>query len=187
MKNNKHFRNAFLLIALGGAIVIGASSFKNFKKQKGTELTLCSVKTDAQFLIQAAQINLEEIQLGQLAQKKSMMTDVKELGELMEKNHKQALSELTTLATKKGVSLPTEVTSDAKEKYTQLNNESEKKFNEEYCELMVKGHKEAIALFETASKEAKDPEIKEWASSTLPILRTHLEHSKMCKAKCEKM
>src|SRR4051812_40051596 len=44
---------------------------------------------DAKFLVKAAEINLEEIQLGQLAQEKATLTDVKELGKMMEQSHKK--------------------------------------------------------------------------------------------------
>lgn len=184
MKNSKHIN--FLAIVVGIITFTGISAFVNREKQTKSSIT-DYVKTDAQFLARAAEINLEEIQLAQLAQRKSMMTDVKELGERMEKSHTQVLSDLTTLANKKGISLPTSVTDEANEEYKELNNKSNKRFNEEYCELVIKEHKQAISLFETASKDAKDSEIREWAAATLPTLRSHLDQSKMCKAKCEKM
>ncbi len=187
MKNRKHIMSNFLMVVFGAATLIGASSFSNLRMQNKSVLITTIVKTDAQFLASAAEINLEEIQLGQLAQKKSTMMDVQELGKMMETEHTKSLGDLTTLASKKGISLPKSVTSEAKEEYKELNNKSEKKFNDEYCELMIKGHKHAIALFETASKDSKDSEIKAWAAATLPALRMHLEHAKMCKAKCEKM
>jgi len=179
--------NNFLMVVLGTATLIGASSFSNIRMQNKSVIITTIVKTDAKFLASAAEINLEEIQLGQLAQKKSTMMDVQELGKMMETEHSKSLSDLTALAKKKGISLPQSVNSQAKEEYKELNGKSEKKFNDEYCELMVKGHKQAIALFETASKDSKDSEIKAWAAATLPALRMHLEHAKMCKVKCEKM
>lgn len=56
---------------------------------------------DSQFLVDAAEISLEEIQLGQLAQQNSNMSEVRELGEMMEREHRQALADLTALAAKK--------------------------------------------------------------------------------------
>ncbi len=60
-----------------------------------------NTNNDAQFLATAAEINMEEIQLGQLAQKNSKMGDVKELGKMMETDHSKALKELRDLASKK--------------------------------------------------------------------------------------
>src|SRR5688572_32420960 len=47
--------------------------------------------------------------------------------------------------------------------------------DKEYCDMMVKGHKEAINAFENAASNAYDADIKAWASSMLPSLRTHLD------------
>jgi putative membrane protein len=176
MKNSKIFSNNSLLVVFGATILIGILAFSNIR-----------VKTDAEFLKDAAEINLEEIKLGQLAQTKSTMAEVKELGQMMVTEHQKSLAELTTLANKKGITIPKSVSAEANEKYNALNSKSEKKFNDDYCEMMVKGHKHAISLFETASKDATDPDIRQWAASTLPTLNAHLDHAKMCKEKCEKM
>ena len=65
-------------------------------------LNRANERTYEQFLAQASLIHLEEIQLVQLAQQKSYMTDVKELGALLEKDHTQSLSDLNSLADRKG-------------------------------------------------------------------------------------
>jgi putative membrane protein len=178
MKNRKYTLNTLLLIALAAAAFIVTSSFSRPGKYD---------KVDAQFVSRAAEINLEEIQYGQLAQQKGMTADVKELGSMMEKAHTQWLSELTSLANKKGISIPTSVKSEGREEYKELKNKSEKRFNEEYCELTIKNHKKAIELFEEVSEDSKDSEIKAWALATLPVLRIHLTNAKACKEKCEKL
>jgi len=142
---------------------------------------------DAQFLAKAAEINLEEIELGQLAQQKSTMTDVKELGKMMETDHHQSMNELIALADKKTIILPTSPTREAQEAYTKLAHKSEATFDRSYCDRMVNGHKEAIALFEKESKESNDADIRKWATETLPHLHIHLEHALACQSKCEKM
>ena len=60
-------------------------------------------------------------------------------------------------------------------------------FDKEYCDMMVKGHKDAIDMFEKAVNECEDSDIKSWASSMLPGLRTHLEHAMTCDDKMKKM
>lgn len=49
-------------------------------------------ETDAAFLVAAAGINLEEIQLGKLAQTNSANSDVKALGAMMESEHSKVLN-----------------------------------------------------------------------------------------------
>ncbi|MEO8150285.1 MAG: DUF4142 domain-containing protein [Bacteroidia bacterium] len=142
---------------------------------------------DAKFLVSAAEINLEEIQLGQLAQSNSMNADVKNLGKMMETEHTKALSDLQALAAKKQITIPTTLTDDGMSASKKLMDMKESKFDKEYCDMMVNGHKDAISKFEKASTDAKDEDIRNWASSMLPALRTHLDHSITCQKECEKM
>ena len=48
---------------------------------------------DAKFLVSAAEINLEEIQLGILAQQKSKLKSVTALGKMMEDGHNNLMTE----------------------------------------------------------------------------------------------
>jgi putative membrane protein len=142
---------------------------------------------DAEFLVSAAEINLEEIELGQLAQKNSTMPDVIELGKMMEAEHVKALQDLQTLASKKQITIPTTITDDGKDAYNKLKDKKGSDFDNDYCDMMVKGHKYAISKFEKAATDAKDAEIKSWAITMLPALRTHLEHSTVCEDKCKQI
>ncbi|MGQ0826790.1 MAG: DUF4142 domain-containing protein [Bacteroidota bacterium] len=138
---------------------------------------------DAEFLVEAAEITLTEIHLGQLAQTKSTDAEVKRIGKMMESDHTKSLNELKALASKKGITIPTSLTEDGKDEYNKLNDKKESEFNEDYCDIMSKEHKRAINKFERASKNAEDDEIKAWATAALPKLRTHLEHADMCQEK----
>jgi len=143
---------------------------------------------DANFLVEAAAINLEEIKLGELAQQRGTMQDVKDLGKMMVKEHTAAMNELKGLAKNKAITIPEVLTEDGQDAYDDLNEEKAgKDFDKEYCDMMVKGHKTAIRKFEDASSNAQDADIRNWASSMLPGLRTHLDHSQMCKDKCKDM
>jgi len=170
--------------------IMGTLSFrlpdktKSAKIDNGQKSALLRAK-DSQFLVHAAEINMEEVLLGQLAQKKSKMQDVKELGQMMEEAHTQSMSSLAALAKKKKINVPTMPTHGAKDAYKKLDAKSESDFNKAYCEMMVSGHKDAIAMFEKAVSECTDEDIKEWAITTLPVLRTHLDHSVACQKKCE--
>lgn len=135
---------------------------------------------DAKFLVEVAEINLEEIQLGQLAQSKSSKKEVKDLGKMMEEEHTKSLNQLKEIASKKGVVIPTSATSDTEEKYNKLSNKKETEFNEEYCEMMVKGHKDAIDKVEKVATESTDEELKSWAAEALPNLKKHLDHAMTC-------
>lgn len=60
-------------------------------------------------------------------------------------------------------------------KYDELAKLSGEKFEKAYLGALLDDHKKAIRAFEKESKSGQDPELKTWASNTLPTLRHHLE------------
>ncbi len=191
-----HFKKLVCRAALLITVFIGLSSCMNNKPADTKEIAEDkneekfennNNKKDAQFLVNAAEINREEISLGQLAQQKSNISHVKELGKMMEDEHTRSLAALTELAYSKNISLPTSQTENGQIAYKKLNETSGSDFGKEYSDLMVSAHKDAIALFEKASTECTDPDIRVWASTMIPSLRTHLDHSLMCQKECEKI
>ena len=115
------------------------------------------------------------------------MNHVKELGKMMEDAHTKSMNDLTALAKSKNITLPTSTTDNGMDAYKKLSDKSGTDFGKSYSDMMVSGHKDAIALFEKASTSSTDPDIKAWATETLPTLRTHLDHAMMCKKECDKM
>lgn len=156
--------------------------------QDSNELKFSNNKeADASFLVFAAEIHLEEISLGQLAQSNSTMPSVNELGKMMEQNHAESFKKLQALASQKQITIPTTITSDGKAAYDELKNKFEVDFNNEYCNRMVKGHEDAITKFEKAAINTKDEAIKSWAETTLASLKNHLAHAIACEESCAKI
>jgi putative membrane protein len=135
---------------------------------------------DVQFLDKAAEINLEEIKVGTLAQQNGAANEVKSMGKMLEQDHTQSWNELTELARKKSVTIPTTLDSGAKADYSTLSGLSGKDFDKKFCNMMIGGHKAAIGLFEKESTQANDSDIKHWAVSTLPTLHKHLDDAISC-------
>lgn len=142
---------------------------------------------DADFLVDAAEISLEEITLGKLAQEKATTTEVKQLAMELQVKHEKALADLKNLATAKMITIPTTLTDDGNDALDKLNNKSGKDFDKEYTDVMVNKHKDAIREFERAANESTDPDIRTWASSSLPDLRSHLDKSLDCQKKVENL
>jgi putative membrane protein len=196
MKRPKSCKNVLFGVIFSAAILFSVSSCGDDKpkdtkdaaeKTNDAKLDNTAKEKDAQFLVNAAEINLEEISLGKLARQKGNTAHVKELGKMMEDEHTKSWSDLSALAKIKMITLPESATDNAKDAYKKLNDKSEKDFGKAYSDMMVNGHKDAIALFEKAAADCSDPDIRAWATATLPALRAHLEHSEMCQKECEKM
>ncbi len=194
-------RTSLLSKALLGAAVVtlsfGIQSCKNETKTEDTkevaedenEAKFDDVndekESDSDYLVAAAEVNMEEIELGKLAQMKSTNADVKALGKMMEDAHTKALAELKATASKKNISIPESSTEKVQDAYKDLNDKTGHDFDKAYADMMVDGHEKTIDKIEKASEKANDPDIRMWAANMLPELRTHLEHAKMTKEKVD--
>lgn len=196
MKKINSVKTALLQISFASAILITVSC-NNAQKPEDTKevaeehndakFNTEKQEKDAQFLVNAAEISMEEIQLGQLAQQNGKTTQIRELGKMMEDAHSQSLNNLGALAKSKMMSIPTSPTDNAKNAYKLLNEKSGKDFDKAYVEMMINGHKDAIVVFEKVSADYNDVDIRNWATLTLPELRKHLDFSIDCQKKLEKM
>lgn len=155
-------------------------------KQQEAKFENSVLEFDAQFIVNAAEIGIEQIQLGQLAQHNSNMIDVMRLGKMIQVEHYRSLQTLNTIAKKKSIHLPVSMTDTAMDTYTAFRKKSGNKFDKVYCTKMIKEHEETIALFESSLTELSDYDIREWAITTLPILRTNLDQAIPCQKYCAK-
>ena len=133
-------------------------------------------KKDQEFLTKAAAGGLYEVEAGQLAQSKGRGSNVQTFGAMLIKDHGAANEELKALAASKGVTLPASLPADKKKRLDKIA--SAKDFDKEFVdEVGLDDHKKDIALFEKASNDADDAEVKAFAAKTLPTLRAHREHA----------
>jgi len=154
------------------------------EKPKEAALEKFVLEFDRQFIVNAAEISIEQIQLGQLAQHNSNMIDVMRLGKMIQVEHHSSLQTLNTIAQKKSIHLQVSMTDSAMDTYTTFRKKTGTKFDKLYCTKMIKEHEDAIALFESALSELSDAEIHAWALSTLPVLRTNLDQALICQKYC---
>ena len=137
---------------------------------------LAHAKSDEAFMKDAAHAGAAEIEASKLAVSKAKNADVKAFANSMIADHTKVADELKALAAKKNVKLPEEPSIGQKTELKLIDAGDNDKFDERYAKHFgVKAHEDTIKLFEEASREAKDPEVKAWATKTLPGLKHHLE------------
>lgn len=191
----KNIFSFFMRVGLTLLVVYSISSCKNktpdpvdqAEKSNEAKFDNKAQEKDAEFVVKAAEVNLEEIILGKLVQQKGGSSHVVALGKMMQEQHQKSMDELTALAKTKMITIPTTSTENINEAYTKLNKKtSGSEFDKAYADMMVDGHEETIRLFEMAATDCQDTDIKSWAASKLPELRVHLDHAIQCKKDCEK-
>lgn len=130
------------------------------------------------FATKAASNGMLEVEAGKLAQEKGQMQEVKDYGQMMVTDHTKANDQLKQLAQQKNLMLPDSMGQDHMDKMQELRDKTGAEFDKSYLELMVSSHEDAVSLFEDASNNMEDAEMKNFASTTLPTLRQHLDRAK---------
>ena len=133
------------------------------------------LEKDADFVVSTVASNHAEIKLAQLAKDKATDAKVKEMADMLEKDHTRILNELTAYANKHGISVPMEESTEAQKDYSKLAENTGGEFDKEWCETLEDKHQKSINNFEARLDKTEDPELKDWITATLPGLRTHLE------------
>lgn len=180
-----------------GLLVIFLNSCKNETKQEDPKEvaedtneakfdSIADKKDDSEYLVDIAEVNLAEIEIGKLAQQKSTNPKVKKFGKMLVDEHTKSAGEVSALAKSKNFTLPTSLTEDGQEEYIKLNEKSGLDFDKKFADMMIDGHEKAIEELQKATKDAKDQDIKLWASNNIAPLTAHLEHAKLLKQELDK-
>ena len=159
--------------ATGGRSAPAAQPGEGTRKSESTKDDKVS-KGDRKFIEKAAGGGMFEVQAGQLAATRGKSPDVKSYAGMLVDQHTKANDELTQIANAKGVELPAAPPRAMRREIEKLGKKNGDDFDKEFIKTAVKDHKDDIKDFEKASKDLKDPEVKAWATKTLPVLKEHL-------------
>ena len=115
---------------------------------------------DKEFLAKAAQGDVNEYKLSQLAVQKASNPAVKAFAEKMVDEHMKMTLAMKPFVKAWGLTAPVDLDDDHKSDYMKLNGLSGADFDKEYMDLMVTDHTKALDLFEDEAKDTKDAKFK---------------------------
>lgn len=131
-------------------------------------------KADQTFATKAAQAGTAEIADAKIALQNSSRQDVKDFAQKMVDDHTKAASQLASIASGEGITLPSTESSADQKDTDALQKLSGAAFDKQYITGQRKAHHAAVALFSKESKSGKDAQLKSFAGQTLPVLQGHL-------------
>jgi putative membrane protein len=166
---------AGILIAASGA-VYAQNNGNNVNAVNSSSANLSA--QDRTFAREAAQADLAEIELGQLAEQKATNQSVKQFAQKIVADHQQNNNQFKEIAQKLNLTLPTTLSAKDQTLKSQLESKSGQAFDRDYVRHMVTGHEQAIKLFQRQANSGTNPELKNFASQTLPTLQEHLKMAK---------
>ena len=165
---------AFALL-FGGSVAIAQQSSSPTTSTQHTSKPATPMMTDAEFARSAAEANLAEVKLGNLAQQQGTTQTIKDFGKRMVTDHTQAEDNLKTAAATSNINLPTTLNAKDQATYDRLAKLSGEAFDRAYARDMVRDHRGDVIEFRHEANDGKDAAIKTFASNTLPTLETHLK------------
>ena len=121
---------------------------------------------DRNFIQTAASGGVAEVVDSKVVEERGESAEAKKVAAHMVADHSRANNELKELAKKKGLDIDL-----SKGKARTFRKEN---FDGDYLATMESDHKTDIKAFEAEAKSGDDPEIKAWATKTLPTLKSHL-------------
>lgn len=152
-------------------------------------ITLCSLPalaqahkppmSDQQFVDLAAQTDMVEANLGQLAQSASSSQAVKDYAQMLVTDHTSDFNHLYEVAHQANLDRPDAI--DAAHNRAMIapyQKLKDKAFDRRYIHDMIAGHTQAIAIYKKEAADADNPALKSYAQDTLPVLQKHLDGAK---------
>jgi len=137
------------------------------------------VKNDQSFINFAAQTDMVEANLGQLAQTATGSQQVKDYAQMLISDHTSDFNQLSGIAHQAGLNVPSAIDAEHNKAmiwpFEKLKGD---KFESRYIEDMIVGHSKAIAMYKKEAEEAKNPVLKSYAEHALPVLEKHLSAAK---------
>lgn len=144
--------------------------------------------SDQQFVDFAAQTDMVEANLGQLAANAASSQEVKDYASTLVTDHTNDYGQLAAAAKQASLTVPNAIdTEHNKMMITPFQKLKGAAFDHKYAQEMVMGHTKAIAMYKKEAENGQNDAIKNYAQTALPVLEKHLAGAKdLEKAKSSK-
>jgi predicted outer membrane protein len=128
-----------------------------------------------EFLIEAMQDTMAEIQVCEIALEKSPNHDVKVFAQKMIDEHGQMGRDMEKLATQKKLDVPREIRPEQEMTVDELSSLDGHNFEQRWIQYNIDVHERDIKVFSHYAGEEPDPEIRKMAEAGVKMLRHHLK------------
>lgn len=136
------------------------------------------------FITRASEKSQFEILVSELAAEKATDPALKSYAAMVAADHKGAGEELKRLAAGHGVALSQALSEQDQKTLAALQRAQGAAFDKQYLQTVgVNEHEKNVATFEQASADAQNPAVKDYAQSTLPTLKAHLDAARKLQVK----
>jgi putative membrane protein len=156
------------------AIAICAPAFAQSKTPPARDQK-STAHLDTKFLEEANQGNVDEIELAQLALKKSNNDDVKNFAQKMIHDHNMLIENLKPFANEAGVQAPSHPSLATEAEKVKLDVLSGESFDKAYIKAMVEDHSKDLKAFRAEVKSTGYPAFRDAVEQGEKVVQEHLE------------
>jgi putative membrane protein len=135
--------------------------------------------SDRKFVEMAAQTDMVEANLGQLAGTAADAQQVKDYAQTLVTDHTSDYQQLSLAANQAGVTMPGSI--DKEHNKSMIDPFQKLKgaaFDRKYIQEMIAGHTKALAVYKQEAADGQNPALKAYAAAALPTLEKHLAAAK---------
>lgn len=130
---------------------------------------------DRDFVKEALQGGMAEVQMGQLALQKSNNDQIKQFAQKMVDDHTKLGDQMKPVAQQLGVKEPAAPSKKDKETIAKLQNLNGDAFDKAYVQTMLKDHKHDEMAFKREAEMGADPNVKQAATQGEQVISAHLQ------------
>ena len=131
--------------------------------------------SDQHFVDMAAQTDMLEAHLGQMAQDQASSQPVKDFAQMLVTDHTNDYNQLSQIATQAGLTVPKGLGPEQEKMIKPFEKLKGAAFDRRFGPAMVAGHRKAIAEYKKESEDGQNAAIKQYATNALPVLDKHLQ------------
>ena len=160
----------------GGSDSGSGGSSARTSSSGGGDAQIASAKQgnpDALYLTESAHMGAAEVAASQLALKKAQDPQVKRFAQMMVDDHTRGNQQLLQLGQRKGLDLPKRPDELHTKGAAAMANMSGQDFDRQYMSCMVSDHAKLLSSSEDQAQLAKDPDVRAFAQTQVPMLREH--------------
>jgi putative membrane protein len=143
-------------------------------------------KEDRAFVHAAAMGGLFEVKLGEAIASKATRGDVRKFAQHMVDDHTRGNQTLAELCKRKGIyDLPTKLDDAHQKELDETTKLVGAALDRRYVTMMVQDHQDDVDEFTHMTTAATDPDVRDFATKALPMLKEHLKTIQAIDAKMQ--
>lgn len=140
--------------------------------------------SDQQFVNMAAQTDMLEAHLGQMAADRASAQGVKDYAQMLATDHTNDYQQLGMAASKAGATVPNGLDAQRNRMIAPFEKLKGAAFDRQFIRDMITGHEKAITEYQHEANDGQSADLKAYANQALPTLQKHLEQARdLAKAK----